>query len=197
MKKVIIFAASAAVLGASAIILFRKCKDKKSMNFCELYEDNVPSECPLCGEERSQIIAKALAEYEKFRTDTLQWLEHMLLYNEIELQSIPQSIRISSRSLYIMAFRTSSRKPTPCERFIEDMSTLCEDICSLDNDDAGKSDLVRTFSDYLNINEHKEDEAFVNFEKNLCEEILREMRNRDCASRKTLEEQLKKCGIKW
>lgn len=60
MKKVIIFAASAAVLGASAIILFRKCKDKKPMNFCELYEDNVPFECPLCGGERCCAFAERL-----------------------------------------------------------------------------------------------------------------------------------------
>lgn len=143
-----------------------------------------------------KVIADTLDKFDKFRDNTLQWLEHMLLYNEIELQSIPRDIRVSSRGIYIMAFRISSRKPTPCERFIEDMNTLCEDICSLDNDDTDKDDLVKTFFTYLNMNEHKEDEIFVNFEKNLCEDILWEMRKHDNALRKNLEEQLKNRGIK-
>ena len=51
MKKAIIFISSAAALTASAVILFRKCKSKKPMTFCELYEDNYnsPSECAACG----------------------------------------------------------------------------------------------------------------------------------------------------
>ncbi len=52
MKKAIIFISSAAALIASAVILFRKCKSKKPMTFCELYEDNSPSECSACGGER-------------------------------------------------------------------------------------------------------------------------------------------------
>lgn len=48
MKKVIIIcAASAAALAASAIFVFRKCKDKKAMKFRDLYEDNDPAVCEL------------------------------------------------------------------------------------------------------------------------------------------------------
>lgn len=199
-KQVIFFSSAAAALTAT-ILAYRQ--DRNEIICRSIYhrgkEDGIKEQnfktksYPL----PPKVIAATMDKFDKFRIDTLQWLEHMLLYNEIELQSIPKSIRTSSRSIYIMAFRISSRKPTPCERFIKDMNTLCEDICSLDNDDTDKDDLVKTFYIYLNMNEHKEDEIFVNFEKNLCEKILREMRKHDNALRKTLEEQLKNRGIKW
>lgn len=198
-KQFILFSSAAAALTA-AILAYRR--DRKEIICRSIYHRGKED----CIKEQNfktksyppspKVIAATLDKFGKFCDDTLQWLEHMLLYNEIELQSIPRSIRASSRSVYIMAFRISSRKPTPCERFIKDMNTLCEDICSLDSDDTDKDDLVKTFSTYLNMNEHKEDEIFVNFEKNLCEEILWEMRKHDKALRKSLEEQLKNRGLK-
>lgn len=143
-----------------------------------------------------KIIYETLDKFDNFRTATLQWLFNMLLYNKIALQDIPRDIRVSDNVTYIGAFRISSRKPTPCERFIKDMNTLCEDICSLDNDATIKGALVETFSRYLNSNEHKEDEIFVNFEKNLCEKILWEMRKHSAALQKNLDQQFKNCGIK-
>lgn len=145
---------------------------------------------------REKVITEKLAKLDDFRSTTLQWLFNMLLYNKIALQDIPRDIRVSNKIIYIGAFRISSRKPSSCERFVKDMNTLCEDICSLDNDDTSKEALVQTFSSYLNSNEHKEDEIFVNFEKNLCEEILWEMRKHSAALRKNLEQQLKNYRIK-
>lgn len=141
-------------------------------------------------------LLETLDKFDKFRTAALQWLFNMLLYNKIALQDIPRDIRVSDTIIYIGALRISSRKPTSCERFIKDMNTLCEDICSLGSDDTSKAALVETFSRYLNLNEHKGDKVFVNFEENLCEEILCEMRKRSTASRKNLEQQLKNRGIK-
>lgn len=198
-KQVIIFSSAAAALTA-AILAYRR--DRNEIICRRIYhrgkEDGIKEQNfkTKLYPPPPKVIAATLDKLDRFRDDTLQLLENMLLYNEIELQSIPRSIRTSSRSIYIMAFRISSRKPTSCERFIKDMNTLCEDICSLDSDDTDKDDLVKTFSAYLNMNEHKEDEIFVNFEKNLCEEILWELRKHDKALRKTLEEQLKKRGIK-
>ncbi len=144
-----------------------------------------------------KVINEELKKWNIFRSAALQWLFDMLLYNRIVLQDIPRDIRVSDSVIYIGALRLSSRGGYfPCERFIKDMTTLCEDICSLDDDDSVKNSLVDTFSSYLNINEHKEDEAFVNFEKNLCKEILRELRKRRKNSRKTFEQQLKNRRIK-
>lgn len=36
---------------------------------------------------------------------TLQWIRNMLLCDEIRLKDIPQEIRVSSKSIYITAFR--------------------------------------------------------------------------------------------
>lgn len=148
-----------------------------------------------CCPPSSTDFSNRLNKLDKFREDTIQWLENMLLYDRIELQSIPRDIRTSSETVYIMAFRISKSKSMPCERFIKDMNTLCEDICSLESKDTIKANLVRMFSDYLNLNEHKEDELFVNFEKNLCEEILWEMQKRTRASSNNLEQQLKNHGV--
>lgn len=42
-KAIIICAAFAAALTASAFLVFQKCKDKKAMKFRDLYEDNDPA----------------------------------------------------------------------------------------------------------------------------------------------------------
>lgn len=65
MKKTIIFIASAVALvalSATAAILFRRRKGKRPMTFDELYEDNLPSECPACGGERCCDFAERINE---------------------------------------------------------------------------------------------------------------------------------------
>lgn len=131
----------------------------------------------------------------KLCSKTLQLLENMVLYNKIRLQDIPREIRLEDDTLYIYAFRLSSRRAFPCERFIEDLNTLCEDICSLEDNNRYKYWLVGQLSDQLSINEHKEDERIVNYEKNLNEEVLRELLKRRYSSQEVIKQQLKNFGI--
>lgn len=193
MKKKLIFISSAAALTASSVILFREFEKKVvSRIYHKGKEDGIKEHMFVTKSfpPHPKVITDTLDKFDKFRTDTLQWLEDMLLYNKIELQSIPRDIRTSSENIYIMAFRISRYSCCPCERFVNDLKTLCEDICCLP-DGSEKDRLLDELSKELHLNEHKEDECFVNFEKNLDEKILWELRRHSEASGKNLEQQLK------
>lgn len=56
--------------------------------------------------------------------ESLQKLEEMILFDIIRLEEIPINIRVSNKSLYIMAFRADS---ISTERYKEDLKLLKSD----------------------------------------------------------------------
>lgn len=124
----------------------------------------------------------------------VQWIKNMLLCDEIRLKDVPQAVRISSRGIYVTAFRISNK--LSCKRFIQDLNILCRDIYELSAKNPCKSVLVNTLSNYLNINDHKEDEEFVDFKKNIYEEVLRELRRSEETAQKNLRNQFEEYHIR-
>ena len=102
----------------------------------------------------------------------------MLLCDEIRLKDIPYEVRTASSSLYIIAFRISNK--VSCKRFIKDIQLLCQDIYKMSNDNPIKTELVHTLSQYLSLNDYKGEKEFVDFQKNIYEEVLQELRKHDC-----------------
>lgn len=129
-----------------------------------------------------------------FREDTLQMLTHLLLCNRIRLEDIPRSIRLSSSRLYVSAFRISRIRQMPCERYIEDLHILCNDILSL-KDKSKRMKFVEILSSELDFNEHKGERSFVNFKKTIPKEILLEMQYIRKTNQKNLEAQLRQFKI--
>ena len=124
---------------------------------------------------------------------TLHWIQDMILYGKIRLTDIPQEIRIASKGIYVTAFRVSNK--ISCERYVEDLQILCNDLSALKSDDPSRTDLVRLLSGYLTINDHKKEDGFLDFQKNIHEEILRELRRDSEATQSALRQQLKNIGI--
>lgn len=198
MKQGIILGAAAA-LASAAIILFRQENQReKEYIYRRGKEDGIKEQVFRAKSypPPPKVISDQLHKWDIFREASLQWLFDMVLCNKIALQDIPREVRVEDDYIYIAAFRLSSRGGYfPVDRFVKDLTTICEDICSLD-DDRDKDGLVETFSRYLNNNEHEEDEEFVNFKKNLSEEILWELRKRGKISREAIDKQLRDRGIK-
>lgn len=118
-------------------------------------------------------IEKELHKYRKLSLSFLEWLEKMVLNDKILLQDIPRFIRLEDNTLYVYALRLSSRRAFPCERFVNDLNTFCDDIMSLDDNSSSTIDfLVHRLVGYMSINEHEEDESFIGFKNNLDERIL-------------------------
>lgn len=119
-----------------------------------------------------------------FYESTLQWIKNMLLCDEIRLKDIPYEVRTASSSLYVIAFRISNK--VSCKRFIKDIQLLCQDIYKMSNDNPIKTELVHTLSQYLSLNDYKGEKEFVDFQKNIYEEVLQELRKHDCALQQTI-----------
>lgn len=149
------------------------------------------------------VVEEELNKYRSLSFSILEWLENMVLNNRIRLQDISQSIRLADCTLYTLALRLSSRRALPCERFISDLNTLCEDILSLDDRvtastaarpaPLGQSPydivsceidlLVNRLFDYMSLNQHEDEECFIRFKNNLDERILSLMQHGRCESR--------------
>lgn len=197
MKQGIIFG-TAIALTSAAIILFQHGQERVYRHGKEdgTKEQTIKFRTKAYPPPRYAIPEK-LIRLNKFRDTTLQMLDHMLLWNEIRLQSIPREIRLDDEyngCLYYSAFRLSSRANFPCERFVDDLNTLCDDILSLDNDDYTVESLASVLSNYLNNNEHEEDEEFVTFKKNLSKDVLRKVLECRYSSEETIKQQLKSFG---
>lgn len=125
--------------------------------------------------------------------ETVQWITHMLLEDEIRLKDIPQKLRVSESGIYVVAFRISNK--ISCKRFIKDLNILCKDIYTLSKNSPYRDDLIHTLDIYLALNDHTEEDEFIDFQKNIYEKVLHELqRNRD-AVQENIERQLKDKGI--
>ena len=73
-----------------------------------------------------QSLRKQFFRYKIIQLDneSLQKLEEMILFDIIRLEEIPISIRVSNKSLYIMAFRADA---ISTERYKEDLKLLKSD----------------------------------------------------------------------
>lgn len=114
-------------------------------------------------------------EYYFFRQEALQWIQSMLLCDEIRLKDIPSKIRTSSGSTYSTALRVSNK--LSCKRFIQDMKILCRDIYTAD-DEAKQDELVSVLARYLNINDHGNEADFIEFKENIYETVLHKLQTR-------------------
>lgn len=132
-------------------------------------------------------------KYYKWYESALHLIENMLLYDRMRLEEIPQSMRIFDSSIYVTAIRVGN--DISGERFVETFKILCNDICSLDKGDKQRMELIRLLSQYLYLNDHKEEECFVNFQKNICPEILCEMQRNDEIASANIIQQLKTLGF--
>ena len=122
-----------------------------------------------------KIIENNLSEYAFFEQETLQWINNMLLCDEIRLKDIPEKIRISSSSIYNAALRVSNG--LSCKRFVQDMKILCRDIYIAD-DEAKQEQLVNVLAKYLQINDHRNEADFIDFEKDIYEPVLQKLQAR-------------------
>ena len=114
-------------------------------------------------------------EYFFFRQEALQWIQSMLLCDEIRLKDIPKKIRTSSSSTYSAALRVSNK--LSFNRFIQDMKILCQDIYTAD-DEAKQEELISVLAAYLNINDHGNEAGFIEFKENIYEPILQKLQTR-------------------
>lgn len=127
-----------------------------------------------------------------FRQVTLQWIKNMLLCDEVRLKDIPQEIRSSSSSIYAVAFRMSNT--ISCKRLVKDLTILCQDIQAAESREQ-KDCLVRTLADYMSINDHKQEAEFIEFQENIYEDVLSELRRSQNAVQNDLQQQLKDRGV--
>lgn len=118
-------------------------------------------------------IKTELEKYYKWHESALHLIKYMLLYDRMRLEEIPQSMRIFDSSVYVTAIRVGNG--ISGERLVKTFKILCNDICSLDKGDKQRMELIRLLFQYLYLNDHKEEECFVNFKKNICPQILHEM----------------------
>lgn len=123
-----------------------------------------------------------------FYESTLQWVKHMLLSDMIRLKDVPRNVRTGSGSIHVAALRTSNL--LSCERFVQDLKILAQDIYSLSDDQLIKSDLVSILQTYLDINDHEGEEALESFQKDLYPEVLLALQRGDQAVQKMFSEQL-------
>lgn len=123
----------------------------------------------------------------------VQWIDHMLLKDEIMLKDVPREIRVSSSSIYVTAFRISDK--ISCKRFIRDLNILCDDLLVLDKDYFYRSNLISTLSTYLSINDHKGDKEFEDFKEYIPETLLCELYCRNRIKTDRIREDLRKQGI--
>lgn len=122
----------------------------------------------------------------------LQWIESMLLSDEISLKDVPQEIRVSTRNIYINAFRIS--RNISCKRYIRDLKILCKDIYMMDSDEPQRKELVDLLNTYLTLNDFTEEDEFIDFQKNIYPEVLCELHKHTASTQRSLQEQFRKYG---
>lgn len=137
-------------------------------------------------------IQKELEKYYKWHETALHFINHILLYDRMRLEEIPQSMRVIDGSIYVAAIRTANNISS--ERLVKTFQIICDDICSLDKNDKQRKELIRLLSHYLYLNDHKEDECLVIFQKNICQEILHEMQQIEEYDAANIMQQLKSYG---
>jgi hypothetical protein len=122
----------------------------------------------------------------------LRWINDMLLCNRIRLKDVPRDIRTAS-CVYVSAFRIS--RGISCERYIEDLAILRDDICSLEEGYFYKGQLIDTLFDYLSIHDYEGDKRIEEFERSLPEAVLREMFKRRGLTQELIRSELKNRGF--
>lgn len=121
-----------------------------------------------------------------FYESTLQWACDMLLCDKIRLEDVPKEIRATSGAIYITALRISNI--ISCERFVQDLTILAQDICTLPPDHPNRHRLIQVLRDRIEINDHKGEDALESFQKNLFPEILQELQRSDAATHEMLRQ---------
>ncbi len=110
-------------------------------------------------------IKSGIDKYIDWHSNALQLIKNMVLYDRMRIEEIPQVIRITDTSVYVTAFRVANG--ISCKRLIETFNILCEDLRSIDTDTEEYRNLSNLLSDYLHLNNYKEEEEFINYKENL------------------------------
>lgn len=79
----------------------------------------------------------------------IEYTKYLLLNDKIKISSIPCHIRMANQSIYIMSFRSANNKRN-CEKFIDTLAILSNDIRTC-NDDIKKKSLENIFNNYLGV----------------------------------------------
>ena len=110
-------------------------------------------------------IKSEIDKYIDWHSNALQLIKNMLLYDRMKIEEIPQIIRITDTSVYITAFRVANG--ISCKRLIETFDILCEDLHSIDKDTEEYRNFSNLLSDYLHLNNYRDEEEFINYKDNL------------------------------
>ena len=133
---------------------------------------------------------ESICQLMNFQQITLQWIEKMLFYDKVRLKDIPTEVRATSADIYIVAFRIS--RNITCQRYLQDLEVLCLDLTAMKNQDPMKSKLLRILSNALKFHDCGEKQAFVNFQKNMPEILLRQLQAKEQAVQNNIRDQFKK-----
>ncbi len=133
---------------------------------------------------------KNICQLMHFRRFTLQWIEKMLFYDKVRLKDIPTEIRATSADIYIVAFRISRNKT--CHQYLQDLEVLCSDLITMENQDSIKSKLLRILSNALKFHDFGEKQEFVNFQKNMPKNLLRQLQAKEQAVQNNIRDQFQK-----
>lgn len=121
-----------------------------------------------------------------FCESSLRWTCDTLLCDKIRLEDVPKEIRAASGAVYITALRISNI--ISCERFVQDLTILAQDICTLPPDHPNRHRLIQVLRDRIEINDHKGEDAFQLFQKGLCPEVLCEIQQSDAIVQELLRQ---------
>lgn len=121
-------------------------------------------------EEKEYAAFKAQQHYNKIEhlyNLSLQFITEMLLCNKLQIQDIPVELRLSYRTLYLSAFRTSSHISS--QRFMEDIMLLYDD---LKRDFEDKRYYTKMLLSHLDHYDTGGDSQFEDIKKTITKEIL-------------------------
>lgn len=110
---------------------------------------------------------------EKINSLSLQFITEMLLCNKLQIQDVPVELRLSYRTLYLSAFRTSSQISP--KRFMEDIMLLYDD---LKRDFEDKRYYTKMLLSNLEQYEIEGDSQFEDIKKTITKEILSKLYDR-------------------
>ena len=134
-----------------------------------------------------------LDTYYKSHEAAVQFIQNMLFYNRARLAEIPFHTRKLDVGIYTIALRIS--RGISCERFVEDLAVLADDIEQLDNSSREKHMLLSQLDSSLSINNYKKNEVFINFERNISPKVLCELLRSRGATEEIIRAELRKKGF--
>jgi hypothetical protein len=118
---------------------------------------------------------KSLASAEYARDESVCVLFDMILDDRLSLAEIPQIVRVESFGrLYVAAIRIA-RDMKNCERYIEALSLLCDDIEAASP--KSREILISILNDYVDLSPFKEDKRFEAFRLSVKKDLLQDLFN--------------------